>query len=149
MLQFARAGEARPEPKWVPLLDAQDQPLCPGEFLIKPSNAADRRRRQKTHKICPKCGGLGVLPLGENAPKCPYCHGRPEQPSMDKPEIQLAIAEEICLNWRDVPASDGGDLEFTPENLAENIVAFPQLFWSMLRASDALGEGQAISTGKA
>ena len=148
MLQMVRAGQARTEPKYVTLLDAADQPLCQGEFLIKPSNAADRRRRQKDFKMCPKCNGLGVLPLGESAPKCPFCHGRPEQPSMDQPTIQLAIAEEICLGWRGVPSDGGAELDFTQENLAENVAAFPQLFWSMIRVSDALGEGQVAASGK-
>jgi hypothetical protein len=149
MLQMVRAGQVRTEPQWVALLDGKEQSLCQGEFLIKPSNAADRRRRQKSFKMCPKCAGLGVLPIGDGAPKCQFCHGRPDQPSMDKPEIQVAIAEELCLNWRGVPSDDGGELEFTSENLAENITAFPQLFWAMLAASDQIGEGQRANQGKA
>lgn len=149
MLQLVRAGQARVEPVWGPLLDIKGAPLCQGEFLVKPTNATDRRRWQKEHKMCSKCNGVGVLPFGDGAPKCPFCHGRPELPSMDKPEIQTALAGELCLGWRGVPSDEGGELEFTSQALEENVIAFPIFFWAILTRSGELGEGQAAAQGKA
>jgi hypothetical protein len=136
------------EPTYVPLFDTDGQVLIDGQFLITPVTNEDDREWRKEFHFCPKCGGMGFLPLGKHAPPCPMCHCSPTAPSLDTREIQLVLAGRLCLGWKEVPLAGGGEQEFNAAALESLVSRFPQSFWAMLRAARALGSGQTETEAK-
>jgi hypothetical protein len=139
-----------PDPVYVQLTTAEGESLIGGEFLVPPITAEMRRRWETRFNFCRKCGGIGIIPLGQDsAARCPVCRASSTAPTMDRPEIQQAIGSELCLGWRGVPTADGPEYEFTDEHRNELIQKFPEVFWSLLRTGKELAEGRATASGKA
>ena len=137
------------QPQFVTLTTVDGEVLIDGEFCIAPITGAMRKTWEQKHKVCRKCGGLGIIPLGQDsAAKCPVCRALPTAPTMDSPEVQQAIGAEICLGWRVVPTAGGPEYEFSDEHRDDLIAKFPELFWALIRAGNEIAQGRAKSQGK-
>ena len=137
------------QPQFVTLTTVDGEVLIDGEFCIAPITGAMRKTWEQTHQVCRKCGGLGIIPLGQDsAAKCPVCRALPTAPTMDSPEVQQAIGAEICLGWRGVPTAGGPEYEFSDEHRDDLIAKFPELFWALIRAGNEIAQGRAKSQGK-
>lgn len=130
------AGAA--EPQETEILDEHNKPVLGGKWTLLPVDDNRRKTWQQRYHLCPKCGGLGFLPIGKYAPKCPSCGGRDNQPSFADAKIRTAIFDEIVLDWRDFTTATGKDIPFSKALAARLAEEHQDVFFAVVRSAEAL-----------
>lgn len=130
------AGAA--EPQETEIRDEKGKQVLSGRWTLLPVDDSRRKAWQQRFHLCQKCGGLGFLPLGKYAPKCPACGGRENQPSFTDGKIRAQIASELVVDWADFVTLQGTPIPFS-RGLVERIAEEHQdVFYAILNSAAAL-----------
>jgi hypothetical protein len=130
------AGAA--EPQETEIMDENGKLVLSGRWTLLPVDDSRRKAWQQRFHLCSKCGGLGFLPLGKHAPKCPSCGGREGQPSFSDPKVRQSIFEEIVVGWDGFETASGKEIDYN-RTLAGRLAAEHQdVFFAVLRSAEAL-----------
>jgi len=130
------AGAA--EPQETEILDEQGKLVMSGKWTLLPVDDSRRKAWQQRYHLCQKCGGLGFLPFGKYAPRCPACGGRDGQPSFSDPKVRRGIFEEIVLEWKEFTTKNGTDIPYTKVLAGRMAEEHQDVFFAVLRAAEAL-----------
>jgi hypothetical protein len=106
------------------------------KFLLSPVSTQDKERLLKQHKICPICGGYGVVPTSTG--KCPRCHSREGLPSYKNPEICLAVLTEIMHGWSNLLTVEGTEIPYEPKWVERLFASDSNNFFTILQAASNL-----------
>ena len=112
------------------------------KFLLDPISPEDTERWREQFKMCPRCGGLGMLPTDKRLLNCPRCHGQDGQPSYSQLAVRQAILEEKVHGWTGFfvvsPAThETVEMAFQPDRI-RRFANDPDAFWAIHRAAVGL-----------
>lgn len=126
------------EPRETEILDDKGKVVLSGTWTLLPVDDARRKAWQQRFHLCRSCGGLGFLPIGKHAPRCPSCGGRDTQPSFNDPKVRSQIFDEIVSGWQGFVTKSGGEIPYSRELASKLAAEHADAFFAVVRAAESL-----------